>query len=332
MVSPVLRGISCADYRATLTQLEGAGWSISKTNGGHLKFEHPKASKAIFGPCSPSDHRSRHNVIRKCNIAIEEGSRAEKVFGPAPKQAELSEREFTSILKSSKRMRKTNRHKHVPTPNHFLSEGVSENAASTPKRKLGTLALPATKHQSRAVSEIATSPMQAVAKKLNITSAANQKPPIPKAKASPTLPAKSYKDNKTMLATVPSTPTLSPTPAPTQPVAPTHMPVPATPPVSRKPDPLKADAAAIPKISADILALAMKIASGEMKQVEITADMLGQTLYFDGQIALSGAGVVKAATTPAAPKLVPAAAPMGKTATATLTQNAAIEATVIDAL
>ncbi|MFG6572097.1 hypothetical protein ACGYLO_10870 [Sulfitobacter sp. 1A13353] len=342
MVSPVLRGISCSDYRATLADLEEDGWSISKTNGGHLKLEHPKASKAIFGPCSPSDYRSRHNVVRKCNIAIGEAAREEKVFGPAPKQKELSDREFTSILKSSKKMRKTNRHKHVPTPSHFLTDAASPADPATPKRKLGTLALPASKQAVKASAEIASSPMQAVAKKLNITSATNQKAPPQKNKSAPTLSNDKDKDTNTMLASV------SPTPAPAQPQAPAHTSTPAPQPVSRKPDPRQAGSTAIPSISADVLALAMKITSGEMMQVEVTADMVGQTLYYDGQIVLSGAVTSKPAkslsvvpsATAAAPAATPAPMPAAASdtshssavATRGLSQNEAITSTILEAL
>jgi len=276
--------------------------------------------------------------MRKCNIAIGEAARDEKVFGPAPKQKELSDREFTSILKSSKKMRKTNRHKHVPTPSHFLAEGVSAALPATPKRKFGTLALPATKQAMKASAEIATSPMQAVAKKLDITSTTNQKVPTQKNKPAPTLSSDKDKDTKTMLASV------SPTPAQTQ--IPTQAPAPTPQPASRKPDPRHASNTTIPSIPADVLALAMKITSGEMMQVEITADMIGQTLYYDGQIVLSGTVTSKPAkplsvvpsastaapVTPSTPTAAPVTSPSAPKALKSFSQNEAIEATILEAL
>lgn len=302
MVSPVLRGISCSDYRATLAGLEEAGWSISKTNGGHLRFQHPKASKAIFGPCSPSDHRSRLNVIRKCNVAIEEAAREIKMYGPVPAQEALSDREFTAILKRKKKMRKTNKHRHVPTA-HFLSERAgSENSGPMPaKRNFGTLVLAAGKHGAKAVAEISASPIKDVAKKMHANVGVESAAPS-KTKE---------QDTKNMLDTVSTSKALTsaPAPAPSLPQSRSQMPIPAPQPSSKKPDPLTAQhqvaaTSGIPTISADVLALAMKIASGKMSQVTVTADMIGQTLYYDGEIALSGVGITPAQSVTADPKVM----------------------------
>jgi hypothetical protein len=294
VVSPVLRGISCSDYRATLAGLEEAGWSISKTNGGHLKFQHPKASKAIFGPCSPSDHRSRLNVIRKCNIAIEEAAREVKVFGPAPTQEKLSDGDFTAILKRKKKMRKSSKHRHIPA-SHYLSDPAVVEVAQpiATKRKFGTLVLAAGTHGAKAVAEISATPIKDIAKKMNdgVTSAQPRSTP------------NEVKDNDKMLDTVSTPKALTPAPVPAIPQAPVQTPIPTSQPTPTTPDPLTAQPECesnrgIPSISVDVLALAVKIASGSMKQVTVTADMVGQTLYYDGEIALAGA--VSAPVQPAA--------------------------------
>lgn len=48
------------------------GWGTSKTNGGHLKYEGPDG-QVVFGPSTPSDHRSIDNLasqLRRAGVPI----------------------------------------------------------------------------------------------------------------------------------------------------------------------------------------------------------------------------------------------------------------------
>jgi predicted RNA binding protein YcfA (HicA-like mRNA interferase family) len=43
--------------------LERAGFAVSKTRGGHWKFEHPNLDGPVFASDTPSDHRGIKNLM-----------------------------------------------------------------------------------------------------------------------------------------------------------------------------------------------------------------------------------------------------------------------------
>lgn len=43
--------------------LESRGFKITKTKGGHWRFEHPNMDGPVFGPDTPSDHRGMKNLL-----------------------------------------------------------------------------------------------------------------------------------------------------------------------------------------------------------------------------------------------------------------------------
>jgi len=43
--------------------LERAGFSATKTRGGHWRFEHPQMPGPVFAPDTPSDHRGIRNLM-----------------------------------------------------------------------------------------------------------------------------------------------------------------------------------------------------------------------------------------------------------------------------
>lgn len=43
--------------------LERRGFTITKTRGGHWRFEHPDMEGPVFGPDTPSDHRGMKNLL-----------------------------------------------------------------------------------------------------------------------------------------------------------------------------------------------------------------------------------------------------------------------------
>lgn len=53
--------------------LERRGFNISKTRGGHWRFDHPNMDGPVFGPDTPSDHRGIKNLLaqirRKLRVA-----------------------------------------------------------------------------------------------------------------------------------------------------------------------------------------------------------------------------------------------------------------------
>jgi predicted RNA binding protein YcfA (HicA-like mRNA interferase family) len=43
-------------------QLGRRGFSMTKTHGGHWRFEHPDMDGPVFAPDTPSDHRGVRNL------------------------------------------------------------------------------------------------------------------------------------------------------------------------------------------------------------------------------------------------------------------------------
>lgn len=43
-------------------QLGRYGFSVTKTRGGHWRFEHPDMDGPVFAPDTPSDHRGIKNL------------------------------------------------------------------------------------------------------------------------------------------------------------------------------------------------------------------------------------------------------------------------------
>lgn len=51
------------DLRRLAAVAEEAGWTVKKTRGGHVVFLAPDRSiPPIYGPSTPSDHRSYRNL------------------------------------------------------------------------------------------------------------------------------------------------------------------------------------------------------------------------------------------------------------------------------
>jgi hypothetical protein len=49
---------------------ERDGWSITTTNGGHLRLEHPDATGPVFTGSTPSDRRAIHNALATMRRAL----------------------------------------------------------------------------------------------------------------------------------------------------------------------------------------------------------------------------------------------------------------------
>lgn len=66
---------SSSETKAVRRDLERRGFTISKTNGGHWRYEHPDMDGAVYGADTPSDRRSIRNLLaiirRKFRVAID---------------------------------------------------------------------------------------------------------------------------------------------------------------------------------------------------------------------------------------------------------------------
>jgi len=53
-------------------RLEREGFTISRTGGGHLRFQHPEMNGPVFAPSTPSDQRSIANLYALVRRKIRE--------------------------------------------------------------------------------------------------------------------------------------------------------------------------------------------------------------------------------------------------------------------
>lgn len=107
----VLKGVQ-PDLRETIKDLCGEGWSASKTNGGHIRLNHPQAEKPVFTSSTPSDFRTPQNLLRDCRSALLGSTRCAGGAAPA-----LSGEEAEEVLRAHKaRVRRQGRPHRPPLP------------------------------------------------------------------------------------------------------------------------------------------------------------------------------------------------------------------------
>ena len=56
--------------RGIMDLAENLGYSVEKTNGGHFRFTHPRASTPIFTSSTPSDRRAFMNMSKMLQRAL----------------------------------------------------------------------------------------------------------------------------------------------------------------------------------------------------------------------------------------------------------------------
>lgn len=107
----VLKGVQ-PDLRDTIRGLCGEGWSASRTNGGHIRLNHPQAEKPVFTSSTPSDFRTPQNLLRDCRSALLGSTRCAGAVAPA-----LSGEEAEEVLRAHKaRVRRQGRPHRPPLP------------------------------------------------------------------------------------------------------------------------------------------------------------------------------------------------------------------------
>lgn len=53
----------CSQTNEIRRALARQGFTMTKTRGGHWRFEHPDMDGPVFGPSTPSDHRGLRNFM-----------------------------------------------------------------------------------------------------------------------------------------------------------------------------------------------------------------------------------------------------------------------------
>lgn len=284
MAAPVLRGISNPDYRDTLSALADEGWQISRTGGGHIKLQHEDATMPIFASSTPSDFRACRKVAANCAAAL----RRPPLSSHPPDPAGMNRPDYAEILKKNKNMRKNK-------PSRSPVFGKSPESTFPP----------------------AFAPAPFVQRDIASSSSALLAGAIAPAVASPVLPAGNRTNAKTEKAKhMPANkPASKAAPAAVEAPTPAATPEVVVAPLSPVPAPVPSSSVARPvlpegveAIPPAVLKLAMKIASGQLKPLLITQDMVGSTLLFEGRILFTGGTVPSGAALADAPRPVKAGA------------------------
>lgn len=55
--------MSASDMRQSRRELARSGFTVTKTSGGHWRFEHPQMDGPVFAADTPSDHRAVKNLL-----------------------------------------------------------------------------------------------------------------------------------------------------------------------------------------------------------------------------------------------------------------------------
>jgi len=246
-LSGILRGVQ-GDLRGAIIELSGEGWTPSKTNGGHIRMDHPNAAKPVFAASTPSDFRAPDNLKRDCRGAL----RAPLYCLSEP----VSENDAMSTLQAHKAKRKSQKRRSsfIESAGQRVIEDLTQ-AASAPDPK----------------RDLTPKPRNAAPKK-------------PRRRIKPS--TKTEKDTREMNMMTSMTPDEGPITAPETPTL-TGQIDPAIVEEATSGDLKKlgegaGETSPKPRPGSDLIALGiqigLKIASGELMQIPITADMVGKTL------------------------------------------------------
>jgi len=62
-------------------RLRQAGFAVTHTRGGHLRFDHPALDSPVFAPSTPSDHRSITNLYALVKRKLRAANAAGRIGG-----------------------------------------------------------------------------------------------------------------------------------------------------------------------------------------------------------------------------------------------------------
>lgn len=274
----VLRGITKRDYRATIAGLMDEGWDVERTPGGHIKLIHAEAMTPVFAASSPSDVRAYKKVVSNCRQALA-GNLSNA--SPPSDQTDKSDINYEEIMRKRKKSSGASQRaaRQLSTPKAVMP--VSETTMSIIGLPENMAKLPPVKQSAKAGTTASAS----------FASDKTDAKPISIDKMEVLMKSLDTKTQPSIGANAPGAPTAKPAPVAVEATV-TVLPV------TQQPTPQPMDvqvaapaaAAGINYITADVLALAMKIAAGSMQQLVITADMVGQTLYHEGEVVMVGGG------------------------------------------
>lgn len=253
------RDISCGTLRGAVSQLIEEGWTAEKKKSNHIRLSHPLAPRFVFTSSTPSDFRSSQNLLSECRGVLKEASTEKK---GADSSSEVSEESIMEALRESRQMKRSKRRekrKNTFTPLPVISQSVTAQSA-TPTKEVAreavkSLATPSAPEEAQKEKAVEVQDVLKPQIENQNKSVEGQEP----------VSVKSLEKETVIIAPKPSVPDVAP-----------DLMVEATEVVNV--------GNGLETLSADVLRIAMAIASGELKQMIITQDMVGGTLLYEGNI------------------------------------------------
>ena len=269
-----LRQVKPGAMRDTLAVLQKDGWTFGTMNGGHIRLEHPDAPGVfVTAPKTAPDIRAALNVRSDCRRTLKMSAEARLLASTTPQLPVAPSRELPLLQEPSRRKR--GRWTAAERARQALVAEVQAAAPSEAEIEALRILI------EGPTQEEAMATVQGLVDGIAI--AAPETAPEALAPATEAADALSAK-----IASV-----LAPKPRRRRAARPVEAPAPTQAPTQA--------AAGLPQVDPAALDFAMKLLSGQMQRLEITADMVGMTLAYQGEIVMVGATpVATLAATPAA--------------------------------
>jgi predicted RNA binding protein YcfA (HicA-like mRNA interferase family) len=276
-LASVLKGVQ-PDLRDTIKRLHREGWTPSKTSGGHIRLDHVRAAKPVFTASTPSDFRTPFNVLRDCRAALMSGAQCSEPASPP-----ICADQAADILSAHKRkLRRGAQVRFADLPGLVagkIRSGDAKKTNITPLMETGNSAATPVKTET-------PDPLHGPQKGLTETPAHDEKKDL----TDMNMIAHSQIDTASPVAPM-SEPTGTGAPHKEQ-MSGSSVPMPvAAPDPGRKGSSGQTQATGIIALDQDAVRIGMMIALGELISLEITPEMVGQTLVFAQAPYLIGARI-----------------------------------------
>lgn len=313
-LASVLRGVQ-PDLRDTIKRLHEEGWTPSRTNGGHIRLDHAQAAKPVFTSTTPSDFRTPFNLLRDCRSALMGTARC-----PDPSRPLIGPDQAAEILSAHKRKRRGSARAGVTALPGLVAariraeaakkeEGAGDRPVETGSPDLPPLTGPvlSPEHPYGAWSEARNPPrpaetteQQKELTEMNMISRLETETANPVMEG-PASAGPAVSRTRPVRAGAPRTPGTQTRTAPLSAggQSPLQRPAGKAPVV---PGPAPSQVVQTLPLDQEAVRIGMMIALGELTALEITPEMVGQTLVFAQAPYLIGASVL--ASAPEAPRVI----------------------------
>lgn len=255
----VLKAITNRDYRNQIECLLDEGWSASRTGKNHFRLSHPLAHKDVITSGTPSDYRATENLKSQCRRALQAPA------GDIVPSQPFTMSQMPKIVEDARNRRKP----RWNDADHQSRKARREVVAKAPAAAPGCFPIRARKPD---LSNMTDKVHMAILAEADARKSSPSTKPIRKPDSKIAKDDTFNKDCTAMSQTPnnsviqPAAPVLSIVPD-----APAAVPSPVAPP------------AALPRLDADLLAVAMRVLSGELRGIAITPDMVGKTLVLGAE-------------------------------------------------